>query len=433
MAAEGCVAMWKDLGLDLKAHDDLLSVLGKAYGDLYTSRKGRPAGMTYLDYVMSEIHGLRISELQKAKKQGRKVVGSFCLYVPEEIVLAAGGVSIGLCAGADIGTAAAEQVLPRNTCALIKSFVGFKLAKLCPYMESCDLVIGETTCDGKKKAYETFGTLHPLFVLEVPHMKTPAGRRLFRSEIDRLVAKIGSLSGRTISAESLRGAVKTVNAKRKAIARINAARAAEPAPIAGLDALLVSQVQFYDDPARFTAKMNALADELEARVKAGTGAAPAGAPRILVSGCPMAVPNWKVPYVVEASGAVIVGEESCVGERGTGGLVLEDGATREAILDRIADRYLDIHCAVFTPNDERIADIVRMARRTKADGVLHYVLQFCTPYAMEAGRVAKALEQEDLPLLRIETDYGMEDMPQLKTRIQAFLEILRDRRKEAKA
>jgi benzoyl-CoA reductase/2-hydroxyglutaryl-CoA dehydratase subunit BcrC/BadD/HgdB len=150
-------------------------------------------------------------------------------------------------------------------------------------------------------------------------MKTAAGRQLFRSEIDRLVAKIEAVSGRTITVETLREAVKTVNAKRATIARINAARAADPAPIAGLDALLVSQVQFYDDPARFTAKMNALADELEDRVKRKKGAAPVGAPRIRVSGCPRAVPNWKVPYVVEASGAVIVGEESCVGERGTGG------------------------------------------------------------------------------------------------------------------
>jgi benzoyl-CoA reductase/2-hydroxyglutaryl-CoA dehydratase subunit BcrC/BadD/HgdB len=113
--------------------------------------------------------------------------------------------------------------------------------------------------------------------------------------------------------------------------------------------------------------------------------------------------------------------------------VKEDGATREAILDRIAERYLDVHCAVFTPNDERIADIVRMARRTRADGVLHYVLQFCTPYAMEATRVAKALEKEGLPLLRIETDYGLEDVPQLKTRVQAFLEILQGRKRGAKA
>src|SRR5690606_34430223 len=96
------------------------------------------------------------------------VVGTFCLYVPEELVLALDGIAVGLCAGADVGTEAAEQVLPRNTCALIKSFFGFKLSGLCPYTEVCNLVIGETTCDGKTKAYELFNEYKPTFVIEVP-------------------------------------------------------------------------------------------------------------------------------------------------------------------------------------------------------------------------------------------------------------------------
>jgi benzoyl-CoA reductase/2-hydroxyglutaryl-CoA dehydratase subunit BcrC/BadD/HgdB len=96
--------------------------------------------MEYLDFVLSEVHGLRIKEIQEAKAQGRKVIGTFCVFVPEELVLAADAVCVGLCAGAEIGKEAAEKILPRNTCALIKSFVGFKLSRLYPYIESCDLV-----------------------------------------------------------------------------------------------------------------------------------------------------------------------------------------------------------------------------------------------------------------------------------------------------
>ena len=142
--------MWQELGLDLGAHDGLLKVLGKFYGDIYLSQQGRLAGMQYLDFVVSEIHGLRIQELVEAKAAGRKVVGTFCVFAPEELIWAADGVCVGLCAGADVGTEMAEQVLPRNTCALIKAFVGFKLARLCPFIESCDVLVGETTCDGKK-------------------------------------------------------------------------------------------------------------------------------------------------------------------------------------------------------------------------------------------------------------------------------------------
>jgi benzoyl-CoA reductase/2-hydroxyglutaryl-CoA dehydratase subunit BcrC/BadD/HgdB len=134
--------MWEKLNLDLDAHSGLLQVLGKFYVDIYMSQTGRLKGMEYLDFVLSEVHGLRIKELQDAKAQGKKVIGTFCVFVPEEIVLAADGVQVGLCAGAEAGKDAAEKVLPRNTRALIKSFVGFKLSRLCPFIER-DLV-GET-------------------------------------------------------------------------------------------------------------------------------------------------------------------------------------------------------------------------------------------------------------------------------------------------
>jgi benzoyl-CoA reductase/2-hydroxyglutaryl-CoA dehydratase subunit BcrC/BadD/HgdB len=401
--------MWAGLKLDLVAHEQLLKVLGQAYADVYLSQPNRPRRMDYLDFVLSEIHGLRIEELLHAKNGGRKVIGTFCTYVPEEIILAADAICVGLCAGGDIGAQQAERYLPHNTCALIKSFVGF---------------IGETTCDGKKKAYEIFGNFVNMFVLETPQMRSEADQALWRAEIGRLTEKIEAVTGRKITAEKLRAATQTVNAKRRALHRLNALRRGAPAPISGRDALLINQIQFFDDPLRLTAQINALCDELEERVAAGVGVAPAAAPRILVSGCPMAAPNWKVPYLVEKNGAVIVGEESCIGERGTRNLVSEDGQTRDECLDRLAERYLQIDCACFTPNPGRLEHIVQMARDYRAAGVIDYALQFCTPYAMESFQVSQRLHAEGIPLLKLETDYSMQDAAQLETRIQAFLETL---------
>ena len=155
-------AMWERLDLDIEGHEALLGVLGKFYGDIFLSQEGRLAGAEYLDFVLSEVHGQRIQEILDAKATGTKVVGTFCVFVPEELTLAAGAIQVGLCAGAKTGTEKAEAILPRNTCDLIKSFVGFKLARLCPYVESCDLIVGETTCDGKKKAYEAFADYAPM-------------------------------------------------------------------------------------------------------------------------------------------------------------------------------------------------------------------------------------------------------------------------------
>jgi benzoyl-CoA reductase/2-hydroxyglutaryl-CoA dehydratase subunit BcrC/BadD/HgdB len=211
--------MWQELGLDLAGHDALLNVLGSAYSDIYLSQKNRPKGMGYFDFVMSEVHGLRIRELMDEKAAGRKIIGSYCVFVPEEIVLAANATLVGLCSGADFAMEEVEQLLPRNTCALIKSSFGFKIGKVCPYLESADMIMGE---------------------------------------------------------------------------------------------------------------------------------------------------------------------ESCVGERGTRNLTDNTGTTVDEMMDAIVDRYFKVDCAIFTPNPDRLDHIQEMVAKYNAQGVIHYGLQFCQPYLMES-------------------------------------------------
>ena len=420
--------MWLDLGLDLKAHDALLSILGGAYQDIFLSQKDRPEGMKYFDFVMSEVHGLRIKEIVDAKAEGRIVVGSYCVFVPEELILAVNGVSVGLCAGAEFNFEAAETVLPRNLCPLIKSAFGFKQGRVCPYVEASDIVVGENTCDGKKKAYEVLAPMvKDLYVIDLPQMKSDSGHDLLKTEYRKFMKKLEDVSGRKITVAGLKSAIATTNAKRSAVKRLADLRKLDPAPISGLDALLVNQVFFYDDPVRFTASVNALCDELEGRVRDGKGAFPKKTTRVLMSGCPMAVPNWKVPMIVETSGAVIVGEESCVGERGTQWLTEIKGDAVEELLEAITDRYFKIDCAVFTPNPSRLDHVKEMYKKYRARGVIHYSLQFCSPYTVESGPVEADLETSGIPVLRLETDYSQEDAGQIKTRVEAFRERIEAR------
>jgi benzoyl-CoA reductase/2-hydroxyglutaryl-CoA dehydratase subunit BcrC/BadD/HgdB len=418
--------MWTELGLDLEAHDALLGVLGNLYHDTFVTQRNRPKAMGYFDFVMSEVHGLRIKELLDARAQGRKVIGTFCVFVPDELILAADAVSVGLCAGAEFGFEESEKLLPRNTCSLIKSFFGFKMTGVCPFVEASDMVVGETTCDGKKKAYEIFKDLQPnLYVMEVPQMKGPQDKALLKSEYLRFRERLESLTGVKIDADRLRKGIAAVNDRRRALHRLAALRAADPAPISGLDGLLVNQVAFYDDPARFTESVNKVCDELEARISDGVGVASKGAPRILIAGCPMAVPNWKLPSIIETSGGVIVGEESCVGERGTRNLVDESAADLEALIDAIVDRYFQIDCAIFTPNESRMEHVEQMATEYKADGVILYSLQFCSPYTIEAFSLERQLREKGIRCMKIDTDYSQEDVGQLRTRVEAFLEVIK--------
>jgi benzoyl-CoA reductase/2-hydroxyglutaryl-CoA dehydratase subunit BcrC/BadD/HgdB len=416
--------MWQNLGLDLEAHDALLGAIPVMYSQACLSQTNRPEGMSYFDFVMSEIHGLRIKELVDHKAAGGSVVGTFCLYVPEELIRAVGGQGVGLCAGAEWAYGEVERLLPQNTCALIKSAMGFKLGKVCPYGEVADLIVGETTCDGKKKMYELLAEMAPVYVMELPQMKRAKDAALWRSEIDRLVEKLEAATNRSLTAESLRAAIVEVNDKRRALQRLNATRKADPVPISGKDALLAVQVAFYDDVPRFTTMVNSIAEELEARVAAGKGAAPAAAPRILVTGTPMSIPNWKLHDVIEKAGGVVVMEEMCTGSRYYSRLVDETVTDLPGMLDAIAEKYLDINCACFTPNSARMDNIIALAKEYKADGIIQCNLQFCAPYQIEATLVSRAAQEAGIPMLRIDTDYSAGDMGQLTTRVEAFLEMI---------
>jgi len=416
--------MWKELGIDLKPHDMLMNALGPMYQEIYLSQDNRPDGMGFFDFVVGDIHGIRVRELREHAKNGCKVVATYCVFVPEELVWAADGIPVGLCAGTQFSVPLAEEVLPRNTCALIKSSFGFKLGRICPYVQASHLIVGETTCDGKKKMFELLAEYQPVYVMEVPNKKTPQSRELWLREVLAFKEVIEKLTGNKITAESLSEATGLVNQRRHALQRLYNLRKVRPAHISGKDALLVTQVSFYDDLKRCTQQVNILCDELDKRVAKGEGVAPANAPRILISGSPMAIPNWKLHHLLETAGAVVVCEESCTGTRFFTDLV-EPETSLDAQLKSIAERYMNIHCACFTPNDERLDDIVNLAQEYQVDGVIHYNLQFCHTYANEAVRVERRLEEADIPLLRIETDYSDEDTGQLKTRIEAFLEIIR--------
>lgn len=414
--------MWSELGLDIERHCDLLNLLRQVYPDIYMSQENRPPAMAYFDSVVAEIHGDRVRELLEHKARGGKVVGTFCVYVPDELIYAAGAIPVGLCGGAQFSIPDSEAVLPRNLCPLIKSFVGFKLSKLCPYFESCDLLVGETTCDGKKKTWEILGEYAPIHVMELPHRKGEKERDLWLSEVWGLKSRLEEVTGNAITPERLADGIRLANAKRKALARLYATRKNNPPPISGKDALLVSQIAFYDDAARFTDTVNTLAEQCEARATQGVAATSKDAPRLLVSGCPMAIPNWKLHHVIETSGGAVVSEETCTGTRYLENLTDDTGRTLEDQIRSIAERYIATNCACFTPNDARLDQIAHMVEDYGAQGVVYYTLQFCHTYNVEGVRVEKALEAAGIPVLKIETDYGMEDAGQLQTRIEAFLE-----------
>lgn len=416
--------MWKELGMDIESHDMLCAALPAAFGDVFLSQQNRPAGMAFWDMVVADIHGIRPAELIEEQKKGRKVFGTFCLYVPDEIVIAANGIVTGLCGGSQFWVPAGEQVLPKNMCPLIKASVGARLGRNCPFFRIADMYVGETTCDGKKKAWEILGEDVPMYIMDMPQMKRYQDTVKWVREINEFKAVVEKFTGNTITEQSLHDAIVLLNERRNAMARVYATRQADPVPISGTDALLMTQIAFFDDPKRCADQCNALADELEQRVRDGVGVFPKGTKRILLTGTPMAVPNWKMHHIIETSGAAIVCEECCTGTRYFEHDVDEEPTDMEGMIQAIANRYMKNNCACFTPNTARIDDIIRLVKDYHVDGVIDVNLKFCTLYDTEGYDVKRALKEAGIPILHLETDYDDNDAEQLRTRVGAFIEML---------
>ncbi|GAA0789790.1 double-cubane-cluster-containing anaerobic reductase [Hathewaya limosa] len=413
--------MWTQLNVDLEKHDQLCKILPELYGSVYMEQENRPEGMNYFNFVVSEVHGARIQELEDAKKQGKKVIGTFCVFVPDEVILATNSIGVGLCAGSQFWIEGGEKVLPKNICPLIKAFTGALVDRTCPYFLSCDMLVGETTCDGKKKAWEIIGKQKPIHVMDLPQMKREKDFKMWENEIKLFIAKMEEFTGNKVTVENLKKAIDLCNRKRQALKRLYDLRKHRSSPISGLDCLLISQIAFYDEPERFITKVNELCDELEERVKTLKDT---GKKRILITGTPMALPNWKLHYIIENLNAEVVAEETCTGTRYFENLVSAEGDTIDELVSNMAKRYLNVNCACFTPNEGRADDVIRYAEEYDVDGVIDYGLSFCHTYSIESDPLQKKLKQNNIPVMRIETDYSNEDSGQIKTRIEAFLEII---------
>ena len=417
--------MWSELGLKFPMYEELLSFLGKKYEEMILDQSSRPEVMGYFDHAVHDSHRGRIREIIEARSNGARMIGTFCIYVPDEIVLAASAIPVALCGGTSFSIPYAERMFPRDICPLVKSTLGLAFSRTCPYAPIEDMGVGETTCDAKKKTWDILAQKSRFHILELPQKKNMRDSVLWRAEVGEFCKAVEDLTGNEVTREKLSASVALVNRKRALLRELNEFRKLSCPPVSGRDALVVSQVALIDDQGRFCDRLSALNEELRARAAGGVSPFPTGTPRVLVAGCPSVMGNWKLHHCIETSGAAVICDESCTGTRYYENLVEDGGGSVEDLLDAIADRYFRISCSCFTPNDERIARVVELAKEYRADAVVQYVLQYCHTYHIEAIRVTQALKSAGIPSIVIETDYGDEDEGQLRTRIEALLESVK--------
>lgn len=358
--------------------------------------------------------------VKELKDKGIPLVGAYCTYFPEEVAWASGATTVALCSTSDETIPEAEKDLPSNLCPLIKSSYGFAKTDKCPFFYFSDVVVGETTCDGKKKMYELMNDIKPVYIMQLPQTQDERALRYWKDEVIELRKYLSEKFDTEVTDENLRQWCKIGNDIRDAQKNLADTMELDPAPMTGLDFFHVTYGStFKMDKKSVADEINAIADKVRREYDPEKGEKK---PRIIVTGCPMGGATEKVINAIEDNGAVVVSFENCSGEKNfDNNIDLE----AEDINEAIARRYLDIGCSVMTPDTNRLDLLSRLIDKYDADGVIEMDLVACHTYIVEREKIKEFVTKEKgIPYMFVETDFSQADIGQLNTRMAAFIEML---------
>ena len=359
--------------------------------------------------------------LAEAPENDIKVAGIYCAFAPEELIRAAGMIPVSLCGKDETPIAVAETELPAALCPLIKSSYGFALSGTCPYFAAADVIIGETTCDGKKKMFERMADLKPVHVMQLPYaVENTAAKDFWRAEVLRLKAFIEATAGHSITDGDLAQQTDLLNTRNEALMTLSNLMARPVPPLTGREMLMVMESRnvAVDLPA-----YNAMLDDLLQIIldNAPEESAKTSGPRVLITGCPMGSGSDKVLRLIEELGGIVVAQEHCGGLKS----IFRPVEKGENMLFALADHYLGTPCACMSPNSRRLVFLQELVGQFHVDAVVDATLQNCHPYTVEHTTVAETLEKEcGIPVLHVNTGYSPSDIEQIRIRVEAFLEMI---------
>ena len=372
---------------------------------------------------LEQLFEQNFTDIGQAKEQGRKVVGYYCLFSPMEIALAAGAIPVSLCGSKDDPIEEAEKVLPRNLCPLIKSSYGSAVTSTCPFFRLSDLVVGETTWDGKKKMFELLARLRPLHILQLPQNQDPQTALPFWShQIEKFKERIEKETGTRITDEKLSAAIHLTNEERKAKKALMDLAKTKPSPVTGRELLTIThKIGFFMDKRQGINLIQEFINEIQTTARRGGSPFAQDASRILLTGVPVGLDSDKVIRLIERAGAGVICFESCGGYKSVF-LINEEKEPLQAI----AEKYLATPCSIMSPNKGRYDLLGEMIQEFSVDGVVDLTWQACHTYNVESYSIGKFVEEKfHLPFLHLETDYSESDTEQLRVRIEAFLEMVK--------
>jgi benzoyl-CoA reductase/2-hydroxyglutaryl-CoA dehydratase subunit BcrC/BadD/HgdB len=400
------------------------SQLGAKYLQKLEELPGAPAHFAYFKNILRTVF---VDNETVNPEKDTKLVGTYCVMTPEELVYAAGARPIKLCSGNYVGYHFGDDITPRDACPLVKAVVGNVMMRGSNLYESCSMYVVPITCDPKKKMAGMLKEYKPTRELHVPVNKLDdEAMEFYIRDLYRLKSELEELTGNRITRKGLAQQIAAMAQVQKEIYRFIHLKGYRNLLIRGTHAMAVMNSYAYDDARRWAENLRLLNEELEMRQANEDFITKRNLPRIMLTGSPMTFPNLKIPLLIEETGGIVVADETCLGDRFNYDPVAACDGSMDGMMRALATRCIaPCSCPTFSANDQRIKRVRHMIQEHQVEGVIYHVLRGCLVYDYEYQILEAEMAKLDIPIIRVETDYNEEDIEQLRIRMEAFIEMIK--------
>lgn len=356
----------------------------------------------------------------------RLTVGTYCVMAPQELIYAAGAMPVKLCSGNYTAFSVGDDVTPRDACPLVKAVAGFLQTGLMPVYRDCRMMVLPITCDCKKKIAGMLKNSVNLMTMHIPASREDDDIDEYVRQLYELMARLEDVTGNAVTYDTLAEGFRMVGRAQYELSEFIRLKKNTPYLIRGTHSMAIMNAASYMPADMWAYAMSRVNAELKQKAKAKQTVTGKELPRILLTGSPIVFPNIKIPLIIEETGGIVAGDETCMGERGMWDPAVIVDDSFDGMMRALANRALrPCPCPTFADNSQRLFRLKQLIKDNHIQGVIYHVLRGCLVYDFEYKKIEEELGKLDIPVIRLESDYNEEDVEQLRIRIEAFIELLK--------
>lgn len=353
------------------------------------------------------------------KSSGKKAIAFQCTYVPEEIIYAAGILPVRLIGDAgESGLTEADACMYPNTCSFIRRCLQMVLKKRYDFLDG---FVAAATCDCSRRlmdVWEHHGFTPFTHIISAPRKMTESAYELYETEVRDFKSRLEDFTGERVTDEAIFQAIALYNRRRDLLRKLHELKKQTQPVLTGAETMELLNASASMPPEQFNPLLEGLLQELSHRKPVANVRF-----RLMVTGSPMNNPEFI--KAVEDMGSVVVIDELCTGVR----YWWEGVDAGPDPLKALCRRYLhNFPCPRMEPSEDRLRRILKLVRDYGVDGVISQIVHYCVPHAMEQPSLRMVLQEAGVPVLELDVEYGAMGTGQIRTRVQAFLEMLERRR-----